>query len=62
MASALYLSDIGATAGSYTAESNAACRYYSGSPCSKSALVASYGSSVMALANKIQTTEIDNLQ
>jgi peptidoglycan hydrolase CwlO-like protein len=62
MASALYLSDLGATAGSYTAESNAACKYYSGSSCSKSSFVASYGTSVMGLANKIQTTEIDNLQ
>lgn len=62
MASALYLTDLGAATKSYTAQSNAACRYYSGSPCSKSALIASYGSSVMALANKIQTTEIDKLQ
>jgi membrane-bound lytic murein transglycosylase B len=62
MASALYLSDLGASGGGYTSESNAACRYYSGSPCSKSSLVASYGSSVMSLASTIQTTEIDKLQ
>jgi membrane-bound lytic murein transglycosylase B len=61
MASALYLSDLGANTTGYTAESNAACRYYSGSPCSKSALVASYGTSVMALASTIQTTEIDQI-
>jgi membrane-bound lytic murein transglycosylase B len=62
MASALYLSDLGASSGGYTAESNAACRYYSGSSCSKSSLIASYGSSVMALASTIQTTEINKLQ
>jgi membrane-bound lytic murein transglycosylase B len=62
MASALYLTDLGAANGGYTAESNAACRYYSGSSCSKSALVASYGSSVMSLASTIQNTEINKLQ
>jgi membrane-bound lytic murein transglycosylase B len=61
MASALYLSDLGAANGGYTAESNAACKYYSGSSCSKSALIKSYGTSVMALASTIQTTEIDKL-
>ena len=61
MASALYLTDLGAASKSYTAESNAACKYYSGSSCSKSAFVASYGTSVMALASKIQHTEIDKL-
>ena len=62
MASALYLSDLGASNGGYTAESNAACKYYSGSSCSKSSLIASYGKSVMALASTIQTTEIDKIQ
>ena len=62
MASAIYLSDLGASNNGYTAESNAACRYYSGSSCSKSSLIKSYGTSVMALANTIQTTEIDQLQ
>ena len=62
LASALYLTDLGASTRTYTAESNAACRYYSGSACSRSALVASYGTSVMALASTIQTTEIDKLQ
>jgi membrane-bound lytic murein transglycosylase B len=61
MASALYLSDLGASGGGYTAEMNAACKYYSGSSCSKSSLVAGYGSSVMSLAGTIQSTEIDNL-
>ena len=62
MASALYLTDLGAASGGYTAQSNAACRYYSGSPCSKSALVNSYGTSVMSLASTIQHTEIDKVQ
>lgn len=62
MASAIYLTDLGATKGGYTAQSNAACRYYSGSSCSKSRLIASYGSSVMSLASTIQSTEIDKLQ
>lgn len=62
MASAIYLSDLGASKGGYTAQSNAACRYYSGSSCSKSALIASYGASVIKLASTIQTTEIDKLQ
>ncbi len=62
MASAIYLSDLGANNGGYTKESNAACRYYSGSPCSQSSLIASYANSVMSLASTIQTTEIDKLQ
>jgi membrane-bound lytic murein transglycosylase B len=62
MASALYLSDLGANGGGFTAEKNAACKYYSGSSCSASSLIASYGTSVMSLASTIQTTEIDKLQ
>jgi len=62
MASAIYLTDLGAAKGGYTAQSNAACRYYSGSPCSKSSLVNSYGTSVMSLASTIQHTEIDKVQ
>ncbi len=62
MASAIYLSDLGASGGGYTAEINAACRYYSGKSCSASGLAASYGSSVMALAATIQQTEINKLQ
>jgi membrane-bound lytic murein transglycosylase B len=61
MASALYLSDLGASNNGYTAQSNAACKYYSGSSCSKSSLISSYGRSVMSLASTIQTTEIDRL-
>ena len=62
MASALYLSELGASGGTYTAEQNAACKYYSGRLCSSSALVRSYGTSVMSKADTIQRTMIDPLQ
>jgi peptidoglycan hydrolase CwlO-like protein len=62
IASALYLTDLGAANGGYTAQKNAACKYYSGSSCSKSRLIATYGASVLNLASKIQLTEIDKLQ
>ncbi len=62
MALALYMGDLGAGAGTYTAERNAACRYYSGRICSTSALIASYGNSVIAKADVIQRTKIDPLQ
>lgn len=57
MASALFLKELGASAGGYTAEIKAACRYYGtgGSACA-------YGKQVMARVNKIQTTMIDPLQ
>lgn len=56
MASGLFLSDLGASGGGYTAERNAACRYFSGSSCSKSSLVASYGNGVISKASTIQQT------
>lgn len=62
MASAIYLGDLGALGGSYTGERNAACKYYSGSSCSKSTLIRSYGTSVMGRAEVIQRTMIDPLQ
>jgi membrane-bound lytic murein transglycosylase B len=62
MATAMYLADRGAVSGSYSSEKNAACKYYSGSACTKSSLVAGYGASVMALADNIQTTMIEPLQ
>lgn len=46
MASALYLSDLGASSQVYTAERNAACKYYSGRACSGSTNTA-YGNQVM---------------
>ncbi len=55
MASAMYLGDLGAGAGTYSSEIKAACRYYGsgGSTCS-------YGRSVMNLRNSIQS-DIDYL-
>jgi membrane-bound lytic murein transglycosylase B len=62
MASALYLSDLGAGAKTYTAERNAACKYYSGRSCGLVSGNTSYGNSVLSLADKIQRTMIDPLQ
>lgn len=53
MATAVYLSDLGATAGSYTAERNAACKYYSGKSCSGSNTF--YGNQVMSRVNTLQS-------
>ncbi len=62
MANAIYVSDLGAGAQTYTAERNAACRYFSGSPCSASnSTIGSYGDSVVAKANKFQQ-DIDFLK
>ncbi len=56
MASAMYLADLGAAGGSYTAERNAACRYYSGAPCTPGRQPANvfYGDGVMANAERLQ--------
>jgi peptidoglycan hydrolase CwlO-like protein len=55
MATALYLSDLGAGLQTYSAERNAACKYYSGRACdSKSPPNASYGNSVVAKADSYQ--------
>ncbi|OGZ05881.1 MAG: hypothetical protein A2845_03700 [Candidatus Lloydbacteria bacterium RIFCSPHIGHO2_01_FULL_49_22] len=61
MAAGMYLSDLGAKSGSYTAERNAACRYFSGSKCAASSWAATYGSQVMTKAESIQTSMIDPL-
>ena len=62
LATALLMEDNGAAGGSYTAERNAACRYYSGSACSsRGATVASYGDSVVAKAERFQD-DIDFLK
>lgn len=53
MASAIYLGELGAKKGGYTAERTAALKYYAGSNWNKKAN-AFYGNSVMSLANKIQ--------
>ncbi|HTK33493.1 MAG TPA: hypothetical protein VL335_03035 [Candidatus Paceibacterota bacterium] len=54
MAAGLYLADLGADSQSYTAQKNAACKYYSGGSCRTSNGSSAYGSSVMALADSIQ--------
>lgn len=63
MATAVYMQELGAASGSYTAEKNAACKYYSGSACSTTRKPANmfYGNSVMSIAENIQTTMIDPL-
>ncbi|MFA6251592.1 MAG: lytic murein transglycosylase [Candidatus Paceibacterota bacterium] len=62
MASSIYLTDLGAGAQTYTAERNAACRYYSGSSCGLVKGNTAYGDQVMAKAKNIQTNMIDPLQ
>jgi len=62
MASALFLKDLGANAQTYSAERNAACRYYSGKVCSLSTYATAYGNSVMGKATSIQETQIDPLK
>ena len=55
MATALYLKDLGAAAQTYTAERNAACRYYSGRACdSKSPPNTAYGNNVISKAESFQ--------
>ena len=60
MANALYVADLGGGGGTYTAESNAACHYFSGQGCSASKTIAGYGSSVVAKADAFQA-DIDCL-
>lgn len=63
MATAIYLADLGASGGGYSAERNAACRYYSGRACdSRSPANSFYGNQVMAKAENIQLTMIDPLE
>jgi hypothetical protein len=62
IASAIYLSELGARSGSYTAEKNAACRYYSGKACSTGNINNTYGTQVMTKADNIQRTMINPLQ
>lgn len=55
MATAVYLQDLGAGAGGYTAESNAACRYYSGASCSHPTIKnAFYATAVLSHASKME--------
>lgn len=62
MASAIYLTDLGAVAGSFTGERNAACRYYSGSACAPGSINETYGNQVISKAYNIQETMINPLQ
>jgi membrane-bound lytic murein transglycosylase B len=63
LATAVYMADLGASSEGYTAESNAACRYYSGRACdSKKPANSFYGSQVLAKAENIQLTMIDPLE
>jgi peptidoglycan hydrolase CwlO-like protein len=56
MATALYLADLGAAGQTYTAERNAACRYYSGRSCdNRTPRNYTYGDSVVAKAQSFQT-------
>lgn len=62
MASAVLLQGNGAASGTYEAERNAACKYYSGRVCSTATHIASYGNQVMSRASNIQLTMIDPLK
>lgn len=62
MAAGFLLKDNGARSGSYSAERDAACRYFSGSPCAKSSWAGTYGTQVMQKAETIQTTMIDPIE
>mgnify|MGYP003542899458 CR=1 FL=1 len=53
MASSMYLGDLGAGKGGYTAELNAACRYYGGGTACTS-ITTTYGTQVMTRAARIQ--------
>ncbi len=62
-ATSVYLKDLGAGKGGYTAERNAACRYYSGRDCdNKQPANSFYGDQVVAKANNIQNNMIDLLK
>lgn len=61
IASAVFLTGLGAKADSYTSEQTAACRYYGGGT-SCTSITLPYGKSVMAKASNIQTNMIDPLQ
>lgn len=64
MAAAVLLRDNGASAGGYSAEYNAAWKYFSGGPAtaSKISRFGDYGASVYSIASKLQTNSIDVLE
>ncbi len=59
MASSLFLADLGAGLQTYSAEQDAACRYYSGARCGVRPGSTTYGNQVMAKAQNIQECMID---
>ncbi|MEK9131736.1 MAG: hypothetical protein AAB447_02405 [Patescibacteria group bacterium] len=61
VAASLYLADLGAGAQTYSAEKNAACRYYSGKKCTQSSRANTYGVSAMKWVTKIQEEMIDSI-
>lgn len=61
MASAIYLTNLGAGTQTYTAEKTAACRYYGGGTACTT-ITSTYGNQVMTKAASIQTNMIDPLQ
>lgn len=60
IASAMFLADLGASAGGYSAEHEAAARYYAGG--NWASLGQGYANSVMGHAQTIQTTMIDPIE
>lgn len=60
-AASLYLADLGAGAQTFSAEKNAACRYYSGKKCTASSRANTYGVSAMKWVTKIQEEMIDSI-
>ncbi len=62
-ATAIYMADLGASSGSYTAQREAACKYYSGRGCGMANLPNTfYGDGVMEKANTIQVCQIDPIE
>ena len=60
MAEALFMSDLGASSGSYSSELTAACKYFGGGTKCTS-VTRPYGANVMALADSIQQNQINVL-
>ena len=59
-ATAVYMRDLGAASSSYTAQREAACKYYSGRGCGLSAMNNTfYGDGVLQKAETIQVCQID---
>ena len=62
-ATAIYMADLGAASTSYTAQREAACKYYSGRGCGQANLPNTfYGDGVLDKANTIQVCQIDPVE